>query len=152
MIGLAQLGIAIGALGMMLTFIGLFPGVIGFANPVAGVGIVQFSAILSGFTVLIFGALMYVKFSFYVGRPATLSQQIGVRLAWTGLVLAGMVGLADVLGFGSHPRVEGADVFFGSLQAAGTLGGFFMSSIGVTIYALTGTPPVNDEDRENSSN
>lgn len=144
MIGLAQLGIAIGALGVVLTFIGLFPSVIGFANPVAGVGIVQFSAILSGFTVLIFGALLYVKYSFYVGRAANLSQQIGIRLALTGLVLAGMVGLADVLGFGSHPRVEGSDVFFGSLQAAGTLGGFFMASIGVMIYALTGPPPADE--------
>ncbi len=141
MIGVAQFGIAISALGIVLTFMSLFPGVIGFSNPTEGIGIVQFAGILSGFSLLILGALMYVKFTFYDKRGAVLAQQIGIRLALTGLVLAGMVGLADVFGFGSHPRTENSDVFFGSLQAVGMLAGFLIASIGVAVYALTGHPP-----------
>jgi hypothetical protein len=141
MIGLAQLGIALGALGVVLTFMSLFPGAIGVTNPGVGIGIVQFAGLMSGFLLLILGALMYVKYTFYAGRPAVLAQQIGVRLALTGLVLAGMVGLADVFGYGSHPRTSISDVFFGPLQAVGTLAGFVIAAVGVALYALTGHPP-----------
>lgn len=141
MIGIAQFGIALGALGVVLTFMSLFPGAIGMTNPTAGIGIVQFAGILSGFALLIIGAIMYVKFTFYEGRTATLAQQIGVRFALTGLVLAGMIGLADVFGFGSHPRTLASDAFFGPLQAVGTLMGFVIASLGISLYALTGSPP-----------
>jgi len=50
---------------------------------------------LCGFGLLILGALIYVKFSFYLGMVSTLAQQIGVRLALTGLMISGMSGLAD---------------------------------------------------------
>ena len=74
MIGIAQFGIALAALGIVLALMGLFPGVTGI-QPAVGVGVVQFVAILIGFTLLDLGALIYVKFTFYVGasgesRPA----------------------------------------------------------------------------------
>lgn len=140
MIGIAQFGIAIAALGIVLALMGLFPGVTGI-NPAAGVGVVQFIMILVGFTLLDFGALMYVRFTFYVGRAATLTQQIGVRLALTGLVLAGVVGMADFLGFGSHARTETTDVYFGQFQALGLIGSLVISALGVLIYAVMGRPP-----------
>ncbi len=104
---------------------------------------VQFVSILVGFTLLDLGALMYVKFSFYVGRAANLAQQIGVRLTLTGLVLAGLTGMADFLGFGSHARTATTDVYFGQLQALGLLGSLLLSALGVLIYAVTGSPPEN---------
>jgi predicted amidohydrolase len=140
MIGIAQFGIAIAALGMVLALMGLFPGVTGI-QPANGVGIVQFVSILVGFSLLDLGALVYVKFTFYVGRPANLAQQIGVRLTLTGLVLAGLAGMADFLGFGSHARTATSDVYFGQLQALGLLGSLLISAVGVAIYALTGSPP-----------
>src|SRR5215204_3650724 len=76
---LAQFGIAIAALGIVLAFMGLYPGVTGI-TPARGVGLAQLPIILSGFALLIFGALIYVKSTFYVGRTATLAQQIGFRL------------------------------------------------------------------------
>ncbi|MDZ4766439.1 MAG: hypothetical protein SGI73_18010 [Chloroflexota bacterium] len=136
---IAQLGIAIGALGVMLSLMGLFPSVTGI-EPGAGVGIVQVMAILIGFTLLTLGALIYVKFTFYIGRAANFSQQIGVRLSLTGLVLAAMSGLADFLGFGSHtPGV--VEPVLGVWQAVAILMGFFIASLGVIVYALRGTPP-----------
>lgn len=135
----AQFGIALGTLGIMLTLMGLFPGVTGVA-PTYGIGIIQIFAILTGFGLLITGGLIYVKFTFYASIPANLAQQIGIRLALTGLVFAGLAGLADVVGFGSHVRGEGVDILLGPLQAAGLIGSFVVSSIGVLIYALTGKP------------
>ncbi len=133
----AQFGIALGVLGIVLTLMGLFPGMTGI-EPAAGIGITQVSAILIGFLLLILGALIYVKFTFYVLKPANLAQQIGVRLAMTGLLFAAMAGYADILGFGSHERGAGGDIFFGGLQAAGIIGSFVVASIGVIIYAVTG--------------
>src|SRR5262245_48981875 len=133
----AQFGIALSALGIVLTFMGLFPGVTGI-EPAAGIGIVQIFTILVGFTLLILGALIYVKFTFYPTQTATLAQQIGVRLALTGLLFAAMAGLSDVLGFGSHPRGPNSEPLFGYLQAFGLIGSFVMASLGVLIYAVGG--------------
>jgi len=140
MIGIAQFGIAIAALGIVVTLMGLFPGVTGI-QPAVGVGVIQFVLILLGFMLLDFGALIYVKFTFYVGRAANLAQQIGVRLTLTGLVLAGLAGLADFLGFGSHGRTSTSDVYFGQLQALGLLGSLLISALGVMIYAISGGAP-----------
>lgn len=140
MIGVAQFGIVIAALGAVLALMGLFPGVTGIRSA-AGVGVVQFVSILIGFALLNFGALIYVKYTLYIGRVATLAQQIGVRLTLTGLVLAGVTGMADFLGFGSHQRGGGSDIFFGELQALGLIGSLLISALGVLIYAVMGSPP-----------
>jgi hypothetical protein len=138
----AQFGIAIGALGVVLTLMGLFPTVTGI-EPGAGVGIVQVMAILIGFTLLTLGALIYVKFTFYVGRAANFAQQIAVRLSLTGLVLAAMSGLADFLGFGSH-TLGMTEPVLGVWQAIAILLGFLIAAAGILLYAWYGTPPDND--------
>ncbi len=135
----AQVGIALGALGVMICFMGLFPGVTG-AAPTVGIGIVQVAMVLFGYALLIFGALIYVKFTFYLGVPSTLLQQIGTRLALTGILFAALTGLADILGFGSHIRDNVTDIFFGQLQMVGILASFALSSLGVTLYVMAGLP------------
>ncbi|MCS7072401.1 MAG: hypothetical protein NZM00_12920, partial [Anaerolinea sp.] len=141
--GVAQFGIAIGALGIVLAVMGLFPGITGI-RPGAGVGLVQFATILAGFILIDLGALIYVKFTLYVGRPANLIQQIGVRLSLTGLILSGMAGVADFLGFGSHPRTPEMDGLFGPLQTIGLVGGLTIAALGVLIYAAAGSAPEPD--------
>ena len=136
---IAQIGIAIGALGMMISFMGLFPGMTGL-DSTPGFGIIQTLTVLVGFTLLMLGAIIYIKYAYYATKTATLAQQIGQRLALTGLVLAAMSGLADLLGYGSHGPGFSAIVIFGRLQAAGFVASFFMSAIGVLIYALAGQP------------
>ncbi len=146
----AQFGIVLGALGIVLTLMGLFPGVTGI-EPVGGIGIIQMAAILIGFLLLITGALIYAKFTFYPFRHANLAQQIGVRLALTGLLFAAMAGFADILGFGSHLRTPTSDVFLGNLQALGVIGSFLVAAIGVLIYAVAGS--LDDEsDDSNGEN
>lgn len=140
---LSQVGIAIGALGAMILLMGLFPGFTGLA-PTPGIGIVQLFGILTGFTLLIFGALMYVKFAFYAMQRPNLIQQIGTRLALTGLVIAPLAGLADSLGFGSHGAEVTADTFLGPLQAIGIIISYIMSCVGVLIFAVGGSPAADD--------
>ncbi len=135
----AQVGIALAALGLVLALMGLFPGVTG-AEPTTGIGIIQVFMMLTGYTLLIIGALVYVKFTFYLGLHSNLSQQIGTRLALTGLLFASISGVADMVGFGSHIRTPDlyTDVFLGQWQAFGILASFAISSIGVLVYAVAG--------------
>ncbi len=133
----AQVGIALGALGVMICLMGLFPGVTG-AIPSAGIGLIQVVMVLTGYSLLIFGALIYLKFTFYLDVPATLSQQIGTRLALTGILFAALAGLADIFGFGTHIRDDVSDIFFGQLQMIGILASFGLSSLGVLVYVLAG--------------
>jgi len=133
----AQVGIALGALGVMLCFMGLFPGVTG-VEPTAGIGLVQVVMVLMGYSLLILGALVYLKYTFYLEVPSTLVQQIGTRLALTGILFAALSGLADILGFGTHIRDDLIDIFFGQLQMVGILASFGLSSFGVLVYVLAG--------------
>lgn len=139
----AQVGIAIGALGIVIALMGLFPQLIGF-TPTFGIGILQVLTILTGYALLLLGAFVFVKFTFYLGKTATLSQQIGVRLALTGLLFAGLVGLADIFGFGSHLRTETSDIFFGEWQALSFILSFVTSCVGILVYTLGGTPEIED--------
>jgi hypothetical protein len=142
---MAQIGIAIGALGIVLAFMGLFPGITGIVTG-SGIGIVQFTAIWSGFTLLNLGAFLYVKFTIFPGRQSTFAQQIGVRLMLTGLVLAGMVGLADALGFGSHGIQSDGESYFGRIQGILFLACVLIAALGILVYAVMGSPP--DENSE----
>jgi len=134
---ISQIGIALGTLGAVIMLMGLFPGVTG-VEPTAGMGIVQIFVALAGFTLMIIGALIYVKFAFYYHRQATLTQMIGTRLALTGLMMAAIAGLADAMGFGSHGAEFTEFEFLGPLQGAGIIGSYLMSCIGVLIYAIGG--------------
>lgn len=145
MIGLAQFGIVISALGGVLMLMGLFPGVTGI-TPGEGIGIVQFVSLVIGAALLNLGAMLYVKHTLYIGRTANLTQQICLRLSLTGIVLAAFTGLADYLGFGSHVLELGSpQVFFGPIQAGAVLVFLLLACLGVLLYAASGTPPPESE-------
>ena len=146
MTGIAQIGIAFGLLGLMLASLGLFPGLTG-VSPLPGFGMIQFMAVLTGFSLLTLGGLLYAKFTLYVGRAANLAQQIGVRLTLTGLIVAALAGFSDYLGFGSHLATATTTVYLGELQILGALFGFVAAFGGVFVYALAGTPPPDEDER-----
>lgn len=133
----SQAGIAVAALGGVLALIGLFPSVTGLAQT-EGIGIVQIITILIGFSIIILGAYIFVQGTYYPGIRHNLAQQIGLRLSMTGLVIATACGLADVLGFGSHPPMPDQRPLLGTWQTAGLIGGFLIASLGVLIFALMG--------------
>jgi hypothetical protein len=140
----SEISISMGALGVVITLIGLFPGIIGL-EAAEGVGVLQVLVILLGFSILFTSAYLFAKKAFYSGQPTTLAQDIGIRLTMTGLLIAGAAGLADVLGFGSHPSTPTSRPMLGRLQAVMFLGGILLASSGVAIYALFGPPPNDGE-------
>ena len=133
----SQVGIALGALGGIICFMGLFPGVTG-AVPTVGIGLVQVVMVLIGYALLILGALTYLKFTFFLDVSTNLVQNIGTRLALTGILFATLAGMADILGFGTHIRDDTSDLYFGQLQMIGILASFGLSSCGVLVYVLAG--------------
>ena len=141
---IAQAGILLGTLGIVLVVMGLFPGLTGFAAS-AGIGAVQLVTVLAGLSLLICGAFLYVRYAFYARSSANFTQQIAVRLSLTALLFAAMSAVADILGFGSNVSLYAEDIFFGPLQAMGLIGGFLVASVGVLLYALGG-PRQGDED------
>ena len=142
----SQVGIFLGVLGIVLAVTGLFPGIAGIPT-VSGIGAVQLVTVLVGLSLLIFGALLYVRFTFYPTGSANFTQQIAVRLSLTALLFASMSAVADILGFGSNVRVlYEEDIFFGPLQAAGLIGGFLVAAAGVLLYALGGPQEPDDAD------
>jgi hypothetical protein len=145
MVRVGQIGIALGVLGVVLAFMGLFPGMTGLP-PTPGIGAIQLVTMLAGFSLLITGAFIYVKYTFYTHTRSNLGQQIALRLSMTGLLFAGMSALADILGFGSNIRTATEDIFFGAWQAGGLIGGFLVASLGVLLYAIIG--PAEVEKRE----
>jgi hypothetical protein len=142
-----QVGIAIAALGIMIAMMGLFPGMTGIEQT-PGIGVVQVIMLLTGDALLIIGALIYVKFTFYYGIRSNLVQQIGVRLSMTGLLFASLAGLSDILGFGSHLRTETTDIFFGWLQGVGIIACLTLASLGVLIYTIAGNPQIQEASLE----
>ncbi len=141
---LSQLGIAVAVLGGVVTLIGLFPSITGY-EPSRGIGILQIIVILTGFSLLILGVYIFVQATYYPGVRHNLAQQIGVRLSMTGLVISVAAGLADVLGYGSHPPGPDQRPFLGTWQATGLIGGFVIASLGILIFVLMGHagPPDN---------
>jgi hypothetical protein len=135
-----QVGIAVGALGAVLTLIGLFPTLTGF-DPTPGIGLLQIITILAGFCLIILGALIFVQSTFYPHVRHNLAQQIGIRLSLTGLLGAAAAGLADVLGYGSNVPTPTQRPILGPYQAIGLVGGFVIAAAGVLIFAMMGTPP-----------
>jgi hypothetical protein len=139
-----QVGIALAALGVMIALMGLFPGMTGIEQT-PGIGVVQVIMLLMGDAMLVIGALIYVKYTFYFGIRSNLAQQIGIRLSLTGLLFASLAGLSDILGFGSHIRTDTTDIFFGWLQGVGIIAFLTISSLGVLIYTIAGNPQIREE-------
>lgn len=128
---LAQLGVFLVVLGTVALFVGLFPFAID-ADRTAGIGLTQIAIMQVGLVLLVGGAYVVVYALAHRGNPRTLMGDIGIRLGLTGLVFAAAATMADILGFGSHLDASGP--LFGWLQAAGMLGGFLVSAVGVLIY------------------
>lgn len=143
-----QICITIGTLGVVITLIGLFPGIIGL-EAAEGIGVLQVLVILLGFGILFIAAYLFAKQAFYPGQPTTLAQDIGTRLTMTGLLIAAAAGLADVLGFGTHITGDYDRPLLGQLQALFFIGGILIASSGVVIFTLFG--PSDDEENGNGN-
>ncbi len=133
-----QLSILVATLGLVTCFMGLYPGITG-TEPQTGIGILQILTIIVGMALIISGAVLFVKIHFYSNIPANLTQQIALRLSFTGLLISAAAGFSDILGYGSNPP-NGPDAIpvLGAYQAAGMIFGYFIAALGVLLYAVAG--------------
>lgn len=141
-----QLSILVATLGLVTCFMGLYPGITG-AEPQTGIGILQILTIIIGMTLIISGAVLFVKIHFYAHITANLTQQIALRLSFTGLLVSAAAGFSDLLGYGSNPP-GGPDQIpvLGPYQAAGMIFGYFIAALGVLLYAVAGPVGESTED------
>jgi hypothetical protein len=130
---LAQFGVFTGVVGVVATFMGLYPNA-AETDFTPGIGLAQILTALVGLTLLTSGAYVFVFALWHRGKEQTLSQDIGVRMGLTGLTFAVATSLADVLGFGSHTLA--GTLTFGYVQAIGMAVGFLFSAIGVVVYSF----------------
>jgi hypothetical protein len=67
------------------------------------------------------------------------------------MVIAAASGLADVFGYGSHPAGSGLHPVFGPYKFIGFVGGFFIASMGIVIFALMGPKEPPSDSGDNST-
>src|SRR3990172_832638 len=116
-------------IGLLIFFIGINPGLIGM-NRSPAVGFVQVGVWLTGLGILLIGAYAALRVV-RNGRQTTLLNDVGLRLAATGYVVAAAASLADFIGIGSHTIRA---LVFGKIQVAGLMVGVLLIVIGLTLY------------------
>lgn len=129
---LARTGAGVVGIGFGLFVIGVYPDLIGLAITL-GIGLVQIFIFLSGLSFMTLGAYIYMYATRHRAQPLSLRQDIGLRLMATGVVIAFVTGLADVIGIGTHQGTELA--YFGPVQAWGVAIGVLTIIIGIAAYS-----------------
>jgi hypothetical protein len=110
-----RFGLTITLAGLFIFFVGARPAWFGWDRS-AVVGFVQIAVFLVGLAVISLGGSISLM-TFWSNRQRSIPADIGVRLVWTGYVIAVFSGMADVFGMGTQtlPAVP----FFGHLQSLG---------------------------------
>jgi hypothetical protein len=129
---LARTGAGVVGIGFGLFLVGVYPRPIGL-DVTPGIGLVQIFTFLMGTGFMTLGAYIYMYATRYRGQPLSLRQDIGLRLMATGVVIAFVTGLADVIGIGTHQGTELA--YFGPVQAWGVAIGVLTIIIGIAAYS-----------------
>jgi hypothetical protein len=113
--------------GLLLCLLGSVPQTIGMNNSVA-IGFVQLGVLTLGLLLICIGGSLALS-SLWPSYWRSIAADIGLRVAWSGWVLAAVAAMADVLGLGTRP-LSSAFIFFGFWQARGVLLGEAMIFIG----------------------
>ena len=119
-------------LGVVLFGFGVLPGGLEL-DLTPGIGILQIVIFLFGITVMTLGASVYMYATRHRVEAPRLREDVGIRFMATGVVVAYVTGLADVLGIGSNFGVERP--VFGLLQMGGVALGCLIIVIGIAIYS-----------------
>ncbi len=131
---LARAGVTAIVFGFFVFVLAMFPSLINL-DITPGVGILQIFFALIGLTFMTGGAYVYMYATRHRALPRRLREGIGLRLMATGLVLAYISGLADVLGIGSHPATPVTRPFLGNWQAAGVALSVLIIAAGILLYS-----------------
>ncbi|HRQ37325.1 MAG TPA: hypothetical protein PLD25_05350 [Chloroflexota bacterium] len=120
-------------LGALLVLLSLGADALGL-DLTPGFGMAQMFQLLIGSTCLTLAAFLYARSLRSDDAPRSLQADIGVRLAATGLVFAYIVGLADLIGIGTHVNPRFERPFVGPFQFGGLLLAVGMIITGLVLY------------------
>ncbi|MCP4359253.1 MAG: hypothetical protein GY796_14665 [Chloroflexi bacterium] len=120
-------------LGLLLVIIALGADYFGL-NLTPGFGMVQMFQLLVGLTCLTLAAFLYLQSLRPANAPSSLQADIGTRLAATGLVFAYVIGLADLIGIGTHVNPRFERPFAGPFQLGGLIVAVVMIVVGLVLY------------------
>lgn len=118
-------------LGAFIFLLGIQPGLFGLDRSRV-IGYLQVVVFLSGFGLVVLSSFAMETLLRPAGRPWTIREDIGARLAATGYVLAAVACSADLIGLGTQP-LPGAP-HLGVLQSFGLILGVFVVVIGLFLY------------------
>lgn len=118
-------------LGFAIFVIGIKPELFGLnRSPV--IGYLQVMVYLVGLGLVVLSSLSVEYLLRPNGRPLTIREDIGARVAATGYVLAAVSSAADLIGLGSQPLSKTPS--FGVLQSIGLLLGVAIIMVGIFLY------------------
>jgi hypothetical protein len=120
-------------LGFLLGVLSLLADTIGL-DLTPGFGILQMVVLLIGMTCITVALYGYIYGLRSAQAPRSLQADIGIRLGATGLVLAYVAGLADLIGIGTHVEPAFARPYVGPLQIGGISLGILCISVGLYLY------------------
>jgi hypothetical protein len=120
-------------LGAILVLLALGVGRLGL-DLTPGFGMVQMFQLLVGLSCLTLAIFLFARSRRPRGAPYSLQADIGVRLVATGLVFAYVIGLADLIGIGTHVTPRFARPFVGPFQYGGLLLAVVIILTGLALY------------------
>lgn len=113
---LRRFGIGLTLLGLLVFAFGAEPSFFGLDRSDA-VGFIQVGVFTFGLFLLCLGG-SFSLVSLWPDNWKSISADIGLRLAWTGFVIAMAAGMADIFGLGTR-SIATSTTFFGYWQARG---------------------------------
>jgi len=120
-------GLVFTGLGLVLFVIGAKPDWFGLNISVA-IGFVQIGVFSFGLLLICLGGTFALR-SLWPSHWRSIPADIGLRLAWSGVVMALISAMADIIGLGTRP-LSTSFIFFGFWQARGVLVGEALMLIG----------------------
>ncbi len=122
-----RLGTGMALIGLFLFVLGAEPGLFGLDISIA-VGFVQITVFSIGLLAICLGGSVTL-WALWPNGYRSIAADLGLRLAWTGYVIALAAGMADIFGLGT--RTLGEDLlFFGYWQSRGVLAGQLIILVG----------------------
>ena len=143
-----RFGLIVTGVGLLLFLIGSVPQLFGLDISEA-VGFVQVGVFTMGLLLITMGGTFAIN-SLWPRHWRSIAADIGLRVAWSGWVLAGVAAMADILGLGTSPLIL-THTYFGHWQARGVLIGEAVIFIGFLLmipYKRDFPPPPGEADPE----
>jgi hypothetical protein len=143
-----RFGLITTGIGLVLFVLGAVPQYFGLDNSEA-VGFVQVGVFTVGLLLLCLGGTFALN-SLWPKHWRSLAADIGLRVAWSGWVLAGVAAMADILGLGTSP-LSTTQTYFGFWQARGVVIGQLVIIVGLLLmipYKRNFPPPPGEVESE----